>query len=143
MPSYLLNLPDHSKHRPGPTPEFIYSFCKPPVSIMTKNLSRAAFVFAFFAVFNFACKKEIEPQAPPQDLSNAADKLHGHLQQTKTFSSDVITTWINTQLQMLKVPLPPGTGSQATERCQAYCGIAAYEAVVNGMPSYQTLSGQL
>ncbi len=72
-----------------------------------------------------------------------AAKTMGHLQQTKTFSSDVIPTWINMQLQMLRVPLPPGTGSQVTDRCDAYCGIAAYEAVVNGMPAYQTLSGQL
>jgi hypothetical protein len=47
------------------------------------------------------------------------------------------------QLQMLKVPLPAGTASQASERCQAYCGIALYEAVLPGMPAYQSLAGQL
>jgi hypothetical protein len=36
-----------------------------------------------------------------------------------------------------------GTGAQGADRCQAYCGIATYEAVVGGMPAYQSLSGQL
>ena len=44
---------------------------------------------------------------------------------------------------MEKVPLPAGTAGQATDRCQAYCGIALYESVVPGMPAYQSLSGQL
>ena len=67
----------------------------------------------------------------------------GHLKQTKTFSSDVAIKWLDMQLVMLKIPLPVGTGSQATDRCQAYCGIALYESVVPGMPAYQTLHGQL
>jgi len=108
---------------------------------MKKNVTRIFLLFASLAVFN-SCKKERDVPATPNE-SLAAEKTKGHLQQTKTFSSDVITTWINMQLQMLKVPLPLGTGSQATERCDAYCGIAAYEAVVNGMPAYQSLVGQL
>ena len=47
------------------------------------------------------------------------------------------------QLQMNKAPFPAGTAGQATDRCQAYCGIALYESVVPGMPAYQSLSGQL
>jgi hypothetical protein len=65
------------------------------------------------------------------------------LQQAKNFSSEVVIKWLNMQLDMLRVPLAPGTGAQASERCQAYCGIAAYESVVPGMPAYQSLSGQL
>jgi hypothetical protein len=68
---------------------------------------------------------------------------NGHLRQTKTFSSDVVTRWLNQQLDMLRVPLAPGTGSQAADRAMAYCGIATYESVVPGMPAYQTLTGQL
>lgn len=69
---------------------------------------------------------------------------NGHLKQTKTFSSDVVVRWLNMQLDMLRVPLTGGaTGSQAANRALAYCGIATYEAVVNGMPGYQTLTGQL
>ncbi|MEO7396999.1 MAG: hypothetical protein ABIW84_00390 [Ilumatobacteraceae bacterium] len=47
------------------------------------------------------------------------------------------------QLDMLRVPLAPGAKSQAADRALAYCGIAAYEAVVPGMPAYQSLTGQL
>ena len=71
------------------------------------------------------------------------EKGQGHLKQTKTFSSDVVTRWLNLQLDMLRVPLAPGTGSQGADRCQAYCGIATYEAVVPGMPAYQSLTNQL
>jgi hypothetical protein len=109
---------------------------------MKKNVSRIFMLFAFLSLFFISCKKEKDVPATSNE-SLAAEKTKGHLQQTKTFSSDVITTWINMQLQMMKVPLPPGTGSQASERCQAYCGIAAYEAVVNGMPSYQSIASQL
>ena len=47
------------------------------------------------------------------------------------------------QLEMLRVPLAPGATSQDASRAMAYCGIAVYEAVVPGMPAYQSLSGQL
>jgi hypothetical protein len=87
-----------------------------------------------------SCKKDIDPKS-----SSAAEIAgeHGGLQQTKTFSSDVVVKWLNMQLDMLRVPLAPGTGSQAADRAMAYCGIAAYEAVVPGMPAYQSLAGQL
>ena len=74
---------------------------------------------------------------------NGSEDPNGHLKQTNSFSSDVAIQWLNVQLEMLKIPLPAGTGSQATDRCQAYCGIALYESVVPGMPAYQTLVGQL
>jgi hypothetical protein len=80
-------------------------------------------------LFNFACKKN--------------DPDQGGLKQTKTFSSEVAVKWLNMQLDMLRVPLPAGTGSQAADRVLAYCGIALYESVVPGMPAYQSLAGQL
>lgn len=94
-----------------------------------------------------ACQKEIvkpfnQTQKEPATAANQ-NALHGHLKQTKTFSSDVVISWINLQIQMCKVPLPIGTSGQALDRCQAYCGIALYESVVHGMPSYQSLTGQL
>jgi hypothetical protein len=97
-------------------------------------------------IFIFSsCQRQIDKPAQQEEIASAANKNngHGHLQQTKTFSSDVVVSWLNMQLQMLKVPLPAGTAGQATDRCQAYCGIALYESVVPGMPAYQTLSGQL
>jgi hypothetical protein len=80
-------------------------------------------------LFNFACKKN--------------DTDQGGLKQTKTFSGDVAIKWLNMQLDMLRVPLPAGTGSQAADRAMAYCGIALYESVVPGMPAYQSLGNQL
>ena len=98
----------------------------------------SAFIFS-------ACQKQIDRTASREEFPSAANntKEQGHLKQTKTFSSDVVVSWINLQLQMNKAPLPAGTAGQANDRCMAYCGIALYESVVPGMPSYQSLSGQL
>jgi len=90
-------------------------------------------------------KKEVEEpysQQRPEE-AGAANKDHGHLQQTKTFSSDVVIRWLNLDLDMLRLPLPTGTSVQGGERILAYSGIALYESVVKGMPAYQSLSGQL
>lgn len=87
-----------------------------------------------------SCKKNDSDFA--KQLSKI-EKDQGHLKQTKTFSSDVVTRWLNLQLDMLRVPLAPGTGSQGVDRCQAYSGIATYESVVPGMPAYQSLTNQL
>ena len=89
-----------------------------------------------------ACQKDqpINQQEMAVVTNNISE---GHLRQTKTFSSDVVVNWLNMQLDMLRVPLPMGTGSQGADRAQVYCGIALYESVVNGMPAYQSLYGQL
>ena len=86
-----------------------------------------------------SCKKEInEPSLKDNaGLAVAGKTGNGHLKQTKTFSSDVVTRWVDMQLDMLRSPFPAGTGSAAADRAQAYCGIALYEAVVNGMPAYR------
>ena len=107
---------------------------------VTKSLS-------YFLLLSFfiSCQKNIEKQPAQKEIASGVNqnKGHGHLQQTKTFSADVIIRWLNMQLDMLRVPLAPGsTGSQAANRAMAYCGIATYESVVPGMPAYQTLSGQ-
>lgn len=109
---------------------------------MSKKLQKA-FALLFFLSF-LSCKKEISRDEEEKTTPVAAKAgANGHLQQTKTFSSDVIIRWLNMQMEMLRFPLPAGTAAQSTDRSQAYCGIAAYEAVVNGMPAYQTLAGQL
>jgi len=97
-------------------------------------------------VLLFSCQKNVEKQAIQEEVPSTANQNndHGQLQQTKTFSADVVTRWLNMQLDMLRVPLTGGaTGSQAANRAMAYCGIAVYESVVPGMPAYQTLTGQL
>lgn len=108
-------------------------------------MKRISFITAVLVVFLFSCEKNIDKPASQEQMTLAAkqNKDHGHLKQSKTFSSDVVVSWLNMQLQMVKVPMPAGTAGQATDRCQAYCGIALYESVVPGMPAYQSLSGQL
>ena len=94
----------------------------------------------------FSCKKETQSKEERQqeEIATAANKCgNGHLKQTKTFSSDVVTQWLHLDLDLLRLPLPTGTSVQGGERILAYSGIALYEAVVNGMPSYQSLAGQL
>ena len=112
---------------------------------MRKKILYASLVFASISIFNFSCQKEsMETTANETGVtSKKNNNEHGHLKQTKTFSSDVAVSWLNIQLTMFKTPRPAGTGSQATDRAQAYSGIALYEAVMPGMPGYQTLTGQL
>ncbi len=112
---------------------------------MNKKIQGAFFLLLFLSFANLSCKKELQEEIIQEENIPFAKKAvpNGHLKQTKTFSSDVVVSWINMQLQMNKVPLPAGTAGQASERCQAYCGIALYESVVPGMPAYQTLTGQL
>ncbi|NCU05432.1 MAG: hypothetical protein GXC73_15790, partial [Chitinophagaceae bacterium] len=64
---------------------------------MSKKLQK---VFAFVLFLSLlSCKKEISTtsQKEPAAVSAKAGQ-QGHLQQTKTFSSDVITRWITLQL---------------------------------------------
>jgi len=97
------------------------------------------FLFSFLS-----CQKEVKQNQQVEEIATAAaPKDQGHLQQTKTFSADVVIRWLNLQLDMLRVPLAAGTGSQDAARAMAYCGIATYESVVPGMPAYQTLTNQL
>ncbi|HKO81850.1 MAG TPA: vanadium-dependent haloperoxidase [Chitinophagaceae bacterium] len=108
-------------------------------------MKKISLITSVLIVFLFSCQKNIEKQATQEEMTTAANqkKDQGHLQQTKTFSSDVVVSWLNMQLDMLRVPLAPGTGAQAAERAMAYCGIAVYESVVPGMPAYQSLKNQL
>src|SRR6187401_1393107 len=110
-----------------------------------KSLTKALSLLSMLSLLVFiSCQKETQTRQPQsEEIATAANSGHGHLQQTKTFSSDVVVSWINLQLQMNKAPLPAGTAGQGNDRCVAYCGIALYESVVPGMPAYQTLSGQL
>ena len=91
-----------------------------------------------------SCKKDLRPSLTSNMLSNelnGKNDINGHLKQAKTFSSDVVKQWLETQLSLLYSPqtsygVNPG-------RYMAYSGIALYEATVPGMPVYQSLSGQL
>ncbi|TMI92915.1 MAG: vanadium-dependent haloperoxidase [Bacteroidetes bacterium] len=100
---------------------------------------------ALCLVILFSCQKQVDKPSQPQseEVGAANNSGHGHLQQAKTFSSDVVIKWLNLDQDLLRLPLPTGTTVQGGERILAYSGIALYEAVVKGMPAYQSLSGQL
>ena len=62
--------------------------------------------------------------------------------QTKTYPSDVAIKWLNMQVRQMR-EYPPTVGNVLYSRHYAYSGIALYEAVVPGMPSYQSIAQQL
>jgi hypothetical protein len=82
-------------------------------------------------LFLSGCKKEKGPKDDP-----------GHLNQTNIYSSEVAFKWIDMQLRLFRTNATP-IGGLPPARYFAYSAIALYESVVPGMPSYQTLSGQL
>jgi hypothetical protein len=67
---------------------------------------------------------------------------HGHLKQTKSYSSDVVFKWMDMQLRLYRTN-PTPIGGLPPDRYFAYSAIALYESVVPGMPAYRSLSGQL
>lgn len=62
--------------------------------------------------------------------------------QTQSYSSEVVHQWLSVQTSMLLVPTGNPFGFNPS-RYAAYCGVALYESVLPGMPSYRTLHGQL
>lgn len=69
-------------------------------------------------------------------------KDHGHSKQTKTYASEVLADWIKLDLQLLRSNASK-LNNFVMMHHWVYSSIALYEAVVPGMPGYQTLSGQL
>lgn len=108
------------------------------------NAPARLFLFVTSIFIFSACQRQIDEPTQQEEISTSSNnnKEHGHLKQTKEFSSDVVTQWLNLDLDLLRIPNAT-TPKQGGERILAYSGIALYEAVVNGMPAYQTLSGQL
>src|ERR1700748_2535477 len=96
---------------------------------MKQKIFYAIFLVTIASLITFSCRKESNQQG------------NGHEQQTKTYSSDVVKKWLGVQLPLLYSP-PASYGVNAG-RYMAYCGVALYEAVVPGMPDYQSLYGQL
>lgn len=93
--------------------------------------TKQTLLVAAILVFSFAaCKKN----DPPPAVSSP---------QAKTFTSDVVVRWLNQQLNMFRLPLAAGATAPSADRAFAYAGVAVYEAVVPGMPGYQSLGGQL
>ena len=110
------------------------------------TMKQVTFPGILFALTLFSsCQKEIGKTNNSNSLSDASfaskdEHEHGHLKQTKTYSSEVPIKWIKMQLDLTRVP---GGVPNDLVRMFSYEGVALYESVVNGMPSYQTLAGQL
>ena len=109
------------------------------------NLSfvkRIAVIAIILFVYS-SCQKSIDkPPSLQEEFPTAANQSRGHLQQTKNFSSETLLRWMDFQLGIYRANVA-SVGGPAGMRFIAYTGIAAYEAVVPGMPAYQSLSGQL
>src|SRR5688500_6533803 len=70
------------------------------------------------------------------------DHENGHGLLTKNYPSDVLKEWIKMDLQLLRSN-EAKLNNFVMLHHWAYSSIALYEAVLPGMPSYQSLSGQL
>jgi PAP2 superfamily len=57
------------------------------------------------------------------------------------FDAEVPTAWFDLALQLIRTT--PGFSPPVASRALGYAGIALYEAVVPGMPDFQSLEGQL
>jgi len=79
---------------------------------MRKQILFAVLLFLLSTLFIISCQKENkelikQEEIKQEEIASKAknEKEHGHLKQTKTFSSDVVIQWLNMQLNMLRVPL--------------------------------------
>ena len=91
------------------------------------------FIIACFALFLNSCKTketDVTPIEPPIDNS-PANKL----------SADVVTTWA--EVQMILTKTTAGYTPPVAARAYALGGLTMYESVVGGLPSNQSLAGQL
>ncbi|MEP6748113.1 MAG: vanadium-dependent haloperoxidase [Bacteroidota bacterium] len=96
---------------------------------MKQKIVYATLLLATASLFYLSCHKDDNQQNSNQPAP------------TKTYTSDVIKKWLGVQVPLLYSP-PASYGVNAG-RYMAYCGVAAYEAVVPGMADYQSLQGQL
>ncbi|WP_460912109.1 hypothetical protein [Spirosoma areae] len=62
--------------------------------------------------------------------------------ETSTYTSEVALKWMDMQLRLFRTN-PTFIGGFPPHRFMGYTAIALYESVVQGMPAYQTLAGQL
>ena len=109
-----------------------------------KPLSSKWKLIAIISVIIFsACQKEATGPFNQEEIATAANNnTHGHLNQTKTFSSEVVFKWIDLNRRILLTTTRTAPGIRVNREF-AYTGIALYESVVPGMPAYESLSSQL
>src|SRR5688572_24473095 len=95
-------------------------------------------------VFIFSLRKESDREREHKSKMHYAspDINHRVPIQTNAYSSEVVLQWMDMQLELMRTS-SPFIGGLPPSRPFAYTGIALYEAVVRGMPAYQSLCGQL
>jgi hypothetical protein len=94
-------------------------------------------------VFVFSVQKQTARKENNYKMYVPASVINGSLSVlANTYSSEVALKWIDVQLELMRTS-SPFIGGLPPSRPFAYSGIALYEAIVPGMPDYQTLSGQL
>ena len=111
---------------------------------MKQNIVHAVLLMVTASIFSLSCQKDLkQPNQSQEESATAArhDQSNGHLQQTKTFSSDVAIRWMNMQIALMRKTTTIGNAGFC--RHYAYSGIALYESVVPGMPAYQSIASQL
>lgn len=107
------------------------------------RISTTVFVLLVCIIF-VSCQKQIDkPAQLPEEVAAAANQTHGHLVQTNRFAATVAQKWQDLQNRFLRTPTNANPFGRHGHRWFAYSGIALYEAVVPGMPSYQSLDDQL
>ena len=111
-------------------------------------LSETGLLTGIITIFFISCQKGIDNRAPQQEeavtSANSNNNEHGHLKQTKTYSSEVVQKWLALKSRILLVPQEQNTAfGLMVPRFYAALGISLYESVVPGTPGYQSLSGQL
>ena len=111
---------------------------------MRKQLLRPILFLTSSLLLFISCQKETKiPSNSNEEIATAANNANrGHIKQTKTFSSDVAIKWMTMQVRQMR-NYPGTVGNVAYSRHYAYSGIALYEAVVAGMPAYQSIASQL
>jgi hypothetical protein len=94
-------------------------------------------------VFIFSVQKQTRNKGKHNKMPAPVSTVSGSRSvQTNAYSSNVVIRWTDMQLELMRTS-SPFIGGLPPSRLMAYTGIALYEAVVPGMPDYQTLCGQL
>ena len=106
-----------------------------------KAVKLFTFLFIIVTLAFSSCQKELTSKEQSAQADAAKREQMGHLKQTNTYSSEVATKWMDLQLRLMAST--SGVANVAFARQQAYSGIGLYEAVVNGMPAYQSIASQL
>lgn len=112
---------------------------------MKKILNQSTFslmLIACVSLFSItSCRKDLKSSASSAELQSTNEIAHGHLTQTNTYPSDVVIKWMDMQLRLMRTAT--GIPNVAFTRPFAYGGLALYEAVVPGMPAFQSIAPQL